>query len=517
MSRARLRSRTAGLIAVTLCAGALLTWTLITGAGQGQPNVATGENGARAIQQAESLSRAFRAAAAQVRPTVVKVTTTTKPPSTTDRPFRSDDPFGDIPFPFRDFFGDDFPGFRRFGIPNVPRAGLGSGVIIDASGVVLTNNHVVADADEVSVQLGDGRQFDVKEIKTDERTDLAVLILDTKETLPAARLGDSDRLEIGDWVLAIGNPFELEQTVSAGIISGKGRSLGSARPDRVERTRARFLQTDAAINPGNSGGPLVNLNGEVVGINTAIFSRTGGYQGIGFAIPSNLARWVTPQLIQQGEVARAYLGVTIEEIDAQKARELNLPLGAGVTVRKVGERSPAEKAGLEEEDVILAFDGREIGTTADLQEFVERSPAGSRHELRIQRDGKARTLEVLLEKMPTDFELAMSRSEREGVLASSEFYHNRQLGLVAIDLSDEMAERLGYEGVSGVLIMHVERGQIAAQAGLREGMLITRVGDRPVKSVAEFGAAMEKESLQRGITLEVQSQRGTQTVTLQSS
>jgi serine protease Do len=516
MSRVRTRNRTAGLIVVSLAAGSLLTWTLITGVGQGQPNVAPGDNGARAIQQAESLSRAFRAAAAQVRPTVVKVTTTTKPPSTTEGRFRSGDPFGDVPFPFRDFFGDDLPGFRWYGIPNVPRAGLGSGVIIDPSGIVLTNNHVIAEADEVKVQLGDGREFDVKEIKTDTRTDLAVLILDTKETLPAARLGDSDRLEIGDWVLAIGNPFELEQTVSAGIISGKGRSLGSAA-DRVSRTRARFLQTDAAINPGNSGGPLVNLNGEVVGINTAIFSRTGGYQGIGFAIPSNLARWVTPQLIERGEVARAYLGVTIEDLDAQAAEELNLPLGAGVKVRTVGEGSPAEQAGLKKEDVILTFDDHKIGTTADLQELVERSPAGSQHELRIQRDGKPLTLQVLLKEMPTDFERAMTESERGGLLGSSEFYQNRQLGLVAIDLSDEMADRLGYKGLSGALIVHVDGGRIAAQAGLREGMLITRVGDRPVKNAAEFGAAMEKESLERGVRLEIRTQSGTQTVMLQSS
>jgi serine protease Do len=516
MTQGKTRNRTVRLIVVSLAAGSLLTWTLITGVGRGQPSAPPGENGARAIQQAESLSRAFRAAAAQVRPTVVKVTTTTKPPSTRDGRFRSDDPFGDVPFPFRDFFGDDLPGFPWHGVPDAPREGLGSGVIIDPSGIVLTNNHVIADADEVKVQLGDGREFDVKQIKTDKRTDLAVLILDTAETLPAARLGDSDRVEIGDWVLAIGNPFELEQTVSAGIISGKGRSLGSGM-DRIARTRARFLQTDAAINPGNSGGPLVNLNGEVVGINTAIFSRTGGYQGIGFAIPSNVANWVTPQLIQRGEVARAYLGVTIEDLDAQTAKELELPLGTGVKVRFVGEESPAEEAGLKKDDVILAFDAHRIGSTAELQELVERSPAGSRHQLRIQRDGKPQTLGILLKSMPGDFERAMTESEPGDRRGTAEAYQNRQLGLVVVDLSEEAADRLGYEAGSGVLIVHVEGGRIAAQAGLGQGMLITRVGDQPVKSVAEFGAAMEKQSLARGITLQVRTRRGTQTVTLQSS
>jgi serine protease Do len=517
MSAAKSRGRTAGLIVATLAAASLLSWTLISGVGQGQPSPASTANGAQAIERAESLSRAFRAAAAQVRPTVVKITTTNKPRSSTDPRNRSDDPFGGVPSPFRDFFGDDLPGFRWFEIPNVPRQGLGSGVIIDPSGVVLTNNHVIAGADEVTVQLGDGTVVEVEETKTDERTDLAVLILDTDQTLPAARLGDSDRLEIGDWVLAIGNPFELEQTVSAGIISGKGRVLGSGGPNRVERTRARFLQTDAAINPGNSGGPLVNLKGEVVGINTAIFSRTGGYQGIGFAIPSNLARWVTPQLIKQGEVARAYLGVIIKDIDAEKGKELNLAPGSGVTVELVGEGSPAEAAGLKLEDVILTFDGSKISTAADLQELVERSAAGSRHELRIRRDGKTQTVQVVLKQMRPDFERAMMDSEEEARLSAAGFHQNRQLGLVVAELSDEIAKQLGFEGVSGVLIWQVDRERIAAQAGLRRGMVITRVGDRAVSSAAEFAEAIEKESLARGITLELRTSRGTQTVTLQSS
>jgi len=500
-----------------LVVGSLLTWALIARVGQGQPNVAPDENGGRAIEQAENLSRAFRAAAARVRPTVVKVTTTTKPSSATNRRFRSEDPFEDIPSPFRDLFGDELPGFGWRGIPDTPREGLGSGVIIDPSGIVLTNNHVVADADEIRVQLGDGRVVDVKEIKTDKRTDLAVLILDAKESLPAARLGDSDRVEIGDWVLAIGNPFELEQTVSAGIISGKGRSLGSDGRTGVAQTRATFLQTDAAINPGNSGGPLVNLNGEVVGINTAIYSRTGGYQGIGFAIPSNLAKWVAPQLVKHGEVARAYLGIQFQAIDAEAARQLNLPIGTGVRVRVVGKGSPADKAGVKKEDVILTFDGKKIGTAADLQELVERSPAGSRHELGIQRDGKTQILQVVLAQMRPDFERVMNQAEVEDRRQAGGLYQNRQLGLVVADLSDVLADELGYEGASGVVIVDVDGNRIAAQAGLRRGMLITRVGDRPVTTVAEFAQAMEKESLARGITLEVRTGRGTQTVTLQSS
>ena len=516
MSAAKSRGRTAGLILLTLAAGSILSWTLITRMGQGQPNAESTANGERAIGQAESLSRAFRAAAAQVRPTVVKITTTSKPVSSLQRRGRPDDPLG-APFPFGDLFGDDVPGFRWFEVPSAPRAGLGSGVIIDPSGVVLTNNHVVAGADEVTVQLGDGSEFEVKEVRTDKRTDLAVLILDADRSLPAARLGDSDRLETGDWVLAIGNPFGLEQTVSAGIISGKGRSLASPGLNRVERTRARFLQTDAAINPGNSGGPLVNLRGEVVGINTAIFSETGAYQGVGFAIPSNLAKWVAPQLIKQGEVARAYLGVIIENIDAQKGKELNLAPGSGVTVKLVGEGSPAEQAGLKEGDVILSFDGRKIASAGDLQQSVERSAASSRHQLRIQRDGKTQALQVVLQQMRPDFEQAMTKPDLAPPLARAGVHQDRQLGLIVSDLTDELAKEAGYEKGSGVVIEQVGGDGIAAQAGLRRGMLITRVGTQAVKSVAEFAEAMKSESLARGVTLELRAGRSTRTVTLQRS
>ena len=507
MSKARFRTSTAWLIVVTLAAGLLLSWTLAIGNGQGEENSAPSAGDTQAIEQAKSLSRAFRSAAKQVLPTVVKVRTTTKPRQS-GRGSRSENPFKGTPF--EDFFGDDLPGSPWYGMPNVPRPGLGSGVIVDSSGIVLTNNHVVKDADEVKVQLGDGREFDVTEIKTDERTDLAVLRIDTDETLPAARLGDSDQLEIGDWVLAIGHPFELEQTVSAGIISGKGRSLGAVR-------RARFLQTDAAINPGNSGGPLVNLAGEVVGISTAIASRNGGNQGVGFAIPSNLARWVVPQLIKKGEVTRAYLGVSIVEIDPELAEKLGVSLDAGVVVASVGPDSPAKEAGLQEADVIVSFDGRPIRATSDLQELVERSQADSRHELKIIRDGKPSTINALVKRMPEDFEVAMERDRYGGRMGTSEFYRHQQLGLTVIEMTDAFAAQLGYEGLAGTLIMHVDHGRIAAQAGLREGMLITRVGDKDIKSTAEFKEAIEKESLERGITLEVRSGSGTKTVKLQSS
>lgn len=507
MSKSRFRTSTAWLVVVTLTAGLLLSWTLVISNGRGAQVSEQHVGDTQAIEQAKSLSRAFRSAAKQVLPTVVKVRTTTKPRQP-DSPYRSDNPFRGTPF--EDFFGDELPGAPWQRIPNVPRPGLGSGVIIDSSGIVLTNNHVVRDADEVKVQLGDGREFEVTEIKTDERTDLALLRIRTDETLPAAQLGDSDELEIGDWVLAIGHPFELEQTVSAGIISGKGRSLGAVR-------RARFLQTDAAINPGNSGGPLVNLAGQVVGISTAIASRNGGNQGVGFAIPSNLARWVVPQLIKKGRVTRAYLGVSIVDLDPESAEKLGVPLDAGVVVAAVGPESPAKEAGIQEGDVVVSFDGRRIKVTSDLQELVERSQADSSHQLKIIRNGKTSTVNVLVKSMPEDFELAMERSRFGGRMGTSEFYRHQQLGMTVIEMTDAFAAQLGYEGLGGALIMHVDPGRIAAQAGLREGMLITRVGDTDVKSVAEFKETIEKESLERGITLQVRSGRGTKTVTLQSS
>jgi serine protease Do len=475
-----------GVVAALVAAAAL---------GAHGPAAAQEVDDATAIQHAKSLSQAFRAAAKKVLPTVVKVKTTTRP--------RNPVTPGENPFkgtPFEDLFRDT-PGvpFRH---PDVPMPGLGSGVIIDPSGIVLTNNHVIEDADEVVVQLSDGREFKATDIKTDEKTDLAVLRIAADEPLPAARLGDSDRLEIGDWVIAIGNPFELESTVSAGIISAKGRTLGSVE-------RARFLQTDAAINPGNSGGPLVNLDGQVIGINTAIASKSGGYQGVGFAIPANIAKWVTPQLIQSGTVRRAYLGVAIQQIDAELARELGVRPHEGVAVREVFEGSPAAEAGLREKDVILTYDGVPIRDASDLQQVVERSSADSTHKLVIIRDGKRMPLDVTVKGMPEDFGVA--RAESPG-----EFHRDTQLGLVVIELSRSMAEQLGFEEKTGALVIHVDRERIAYEAGIREGMLVLRVGDREITSVEDFREAMEGQSLEKGIKLTVRSRRGEQTITLRS-
>jgi serine protease Do len=452
---------------------------------------------AEAVRQAKTLARAFRSAARTILPTVVKIKTTTKPHAIYHSP--QNNPFRGTPL--EDLFGDRSP--RSEDTPQA--AGLGSGVIIDPSGIVLTNNHVIEGADEVVVQLSDGREFKAHDIKADEQSDLAVLHIEANERLPAAKLGDSDKLEIGDWVIAVGHPFELEFAVSAGIISAKGRSLAPV-------SRASFLQTDAAINPGNSGGPLVNLDGEVVGINTAIFSRTGGYQGIGFAIPINLAKWVTPQLVRTGKVERAYLGISMEALTPERASTLGLLPHQGVLVRQVlDEKTPAATAGLQAGDVITSFDGQPVTSPADLQQFVERSSLSSPYQLRVLRGGKPINLDVVLAKMPDDF------GAEESILGSKpSFYTRPELGLMVMPVTRALAEQHGFEEAVGVIVLNVEMDRPAYKAGLREGMLIRRVDGREVNGLADFQKAIERASLEKGIEIEVQGRQGSRTFTLRS-
>jgi serine protease Do len=344
--------------------------------------------------KAKTLSKAFRAAAHKVIPTVVKIKSVSNAKRVDEL---SDRTPGENPFkgtPLEDFFngGDLPPGLQLHGqIPQ--RMGVGSGVIIDPKGIILTNNHVVDGADVVQVELFDGRLLNATDIKVDEQSDLAVMRVKTTAPLPAAVFGDSDAMDIGDWVIAVGCPFELDSTVSAGIISGKSRVLSA-------ESRASFLQTDAAINPGNSGGPLVNLDGEVIGINTAIASNSGFYEGIGFAIPSNLAKWVTSQLIKNGVVQRAYLGVKIGEINGELADRLGVAPNSGVIVSKVLANSPAAAAGLQALDIILSFEGKRVVSPQQLQEVVERSPKGSKQQVEILRSGKNMKLQVDVKLLP---------------------------------------------------------------------------------------------------------------------
>ncbi|MEE8451261.1 MAG: Do family serine endopeptidase [Thermoguttaceae bacterium] len=463
-----------------------------------------------AVSHAKSLSRAFRAVAKAVQPTVVKITTSTKPQRMgSSRGMPQGNPFKGTPF--EDFFGEgDMPGFQ-FRHPPIPRRqGVGSGVIIDPKGIILTNNHVVDGADEVTIELPNGEVYKAVEIKTDEQTDLAVVMIEPDEPLPAATMGDSDQMEIGDWVLAIGNQFGLEGTVTAGIISGKERSLA---PNR----RAELLQTDAAINPGNSGGPLVNLDGHVIGISTAIASTNGGYQGVGFAIPINLAKWVTAQLIESGQVRRAYLGVEIREVDAQLATELGVRPGEGVAVERIFPDTPAAAAGFQADDIIRTFAGHSVTNPRELQEAVERSQPGTKQRVDIVRNGKPETLSVVVKPLPKDFGTARGPSLRHGRGEDTPGYTSDDLGLDVDDLTEELAEKLGYEGFAGVVITGVDVDGIAATAGISEGMLILKVGSKVVKSVADFEAAMKGESLEEGILLLIRAKDSNRFIVLQAS
>jgi serine protease Do len=484
---------------------------LVAGTAAADPAAATASRNDDPVHHATALSRAFRDAAEIATPRVVLVRSEARPRRPQGRGPRGPD--RENPFrgtPFEDMFPDGLPEGFEFNAPNggrMPRrSGVGSGVIVDASGIVLTNNHVVEGADEVTVELTDGREFKAAEIKTDPESDLAVIRLADAKDLPVAKLGDSDKLSIGDWVIAIGNPFELETTVSAGIISGKGRELGGIR-------RAQFLQTDAAINPGNSGGPLVNLEGEVIGINTAIASSSGGYQGVGFAIPVNLARWVSRQLIDKGEVERAFIGVQMGPLDAKMAAKLGIAGRKGVLVNDVVPGSPAAEAGVQELDVITGFDEQAIEGTRALQELVERSAIGRKHTLSVLRDGKPLTLDVAVKPLPPDLAARGRSGPPEADRSGRETHYAEEFGLEVADKSS-LAEQ-AYEGVEGVIVDRVDPDGLAAEAGIGPGVLIRAVGKTETRTVDEFAAAIEKESAAEGVLLKVTTPRGNAVVLLQ--
>ncbi len=474
---------------------------------QASAQVASGVNGAPQ-RHAEGLSAAFRQASEIATPPVVRITSHAKAKPRRagggqTLPFRD----GENPFkgtPFEDLFKDQ-PGFRFEDPRSSPREGTGSGVVIDRSGVILTNNHVVDGADDVIVHFQDGQQAKAVKVRRDTRTDLALVWVDPSKlsgTLPAATLGDSDQLQVGDWVLAVGTPFGLEATVSAGIISAKGRNLG-----KVKNTS--FLQTDAAINPGNSGGPLVNLSGEVIGINTAIFTETGTFAGIGFAVPSNTAKWVVAELMKGDTVRRAFLGVGIAEIDARLAEQTGVKPHQGVLVTEVRPDSPAKKAGLQDGDVILDFAGQRVGTPNELQRIVERSTIGRRHELHVLRDGKPLTVSIDLEALPENLAAASERDDEATDNADSgKSSASSELGIEVTELTAQAAKRYGYDARSGVLISRVDPDSVAQREGLRAGMLVTRVGNQKVTSVEEFEQAAKGVSLKKGVLLQVRTPNG---------
>jgi serine protease Do len=391
-----------------------------------------------------------------------------------------------------DSFFEDF--FREFFDPYGPRRGgaednLGSGVIVSPDGYIITNYHVVADAEEVRVTLYDRRSFKAALVGADPKTDLAVLRIKARG-LPTIAWGDSDQLRVGQLVLAVGNPFSLGHTVTMGIVSATGRAnVGIADYED-------FIQTDAAINPGNSGGPLVNIRGELVGINTAIFSRTGGYQGVGFAVPSNMARQIMKQLIEHGRVVRGWLGVSIQELTPQLAQKFGLRGPSGALVSDVVPGGPAQRAGLQRGDVIVALAGREVREPSALKLMVARLAPGSRVELEFMRQGRARRVEVQVGQYPEGPEQASRALHRPRTQGTRPFS-----GLAVAELSREVARQLGLKDAQGVLITQVAPASPAARAGLRRGDVIEEMESQRVRTLGDFDRLSRRLSGERTVLL----------------
>jgi serine protease Do len=407
---------------------------------------------------------------------------------------------GQMPQELRKFF-EDFHNLPRQ-MPESPRQhGFGSGFIIDPQGVIVTNHHVVAGADEVVVELRDGRKFVSKDIKSDAKTDLAIIRVETKEPLPCLTFGDSSAMEIGDRVLAVGAPFGLTGTVTSGIVSAKGRSLHMNMYED-------FLQTDAAINPGNSGGPLVNLNGEVIGVNSAIKSRSGGSQGIGLAIASNMVRNVTQQLLKDGTVHRGYLGVQIKDLNAEVAVRLGLDKQKGVLVAKVFEGSPAAKAGLKNGDVLTTLAGKPVENGRDLQSIVAALPLNRTVSVTVLRDGERKELNVTVAEQPSAFGVA-DEEQRQGPETEKQADELDKLGVEIADLTAETAKQFGYStSTKGVVVTAVQPDSPAADAGLQRGMLLVKVDKKRVKDVKAVQEAIAAATLDKGVLLQVRGADG---------
>ncbi|MCL7488154.1 MAG: DegQ family serine endoprotease [Desulfobulbaceae bacterium] len=411
-----------------------------------------------------------------------------------------------------DFFNDPFferffgPQFRHPREEQQPREfkqrGAGSGFIISKEGHILTNNHVVGEADTITVRLDDEREFKAEVIGTDPQSDVALIKIEDKnlDNLPYLPLGDSDKLEVGEWVIAIGSPFELNQTVTVGVVSAKGRSrIGISDYEN-------FIQTDAAINPGNSGGPLLNIHGEVIGMNTAIFSRSGGYMGIGFAIPINMAKAIQDQLLKHGKVTRGWLGVVIQDVTEDLAKSFNLESSKGVLISEVADDSPAKEAGILQGDVITRLNGTELKDVTTLRNKVALILPGTEVAVEVIRDGKKKELTVTIGEQPEDF--GQARFPGDDSL--------KKMGLTLQDLTEDLAKQFNYEMGQGVLIADVDPDTPAAMAGMKPGQLIEEVNKKRVHNLKELKQALQENGNGDQILLRVRSGEYSQYVVLQA-
>jgi len=468
-------------VTVGIVIGVLLTvnldWTP-KGFASKAPVIGSQEPLSPELAQMQNFSKAFVAVSKEVLPVVVSIST-----SKVIKQSPREDLFPPL---FREFFKD----FQLPEPESQPLQGLGSGVIVSKDGYILTNNHVVKNADDIKITLYDKRRFEAKLVGADPLTDVAVVKIEGHD-LPVARLGNSDEVEIGEWVLAVGNPLYLYSTVTAGIVSAKGRAIGILQSQQEEESEEssqgsyaieNFIQTDAAINPGNSGGALVNLKAEVIGINTAIATQTGGYMGYGFAIPINLAKKIMADLIEKGYVTRAWLGIAMRNVDDLVAQRYGMDHPTGVIIEKVMEDSPAEKAGLKPLDIILKIDGKEMNSSNEVQNAIALRKPGEIVTLSILRDGKPMKIQVKLGQRETGKTKTAETSTEEGI---------PKLGLSVKTLTPELkAQYEEYEDAEGVLVTAVEPNSAGYEAGIRKGDLITQIEDIPITSVSDYKKAI---------------------------
>ena len=434
--------------------------------------------------------RSFADLAAKVRPAVVNISTTSivTVPGSPYHQFFGQDQGGGLDNFFRNFFGQ---------MPDrqLKQQSLGSGFIINKDGDILTNNHVVDNSEEIKVKLSDGREFKAKVIGRDTKTDLALIkISSTFGNLPVLALGDSEQMRVGDWVMAVGNPFGLEHTVTQGIISATGRVIGSGPYDD-------FLQTDAPINPGNSGGPLVNLKGEVIGINTAI-TATG--QGIGFSIPSALAKSIATQLKEKGKVVRGWIGVSIQSMTPELAQSFGLNEAKGALVAEVYKGGPAEKGGMKTGDIIVSFDGKNVKSSNDLPRLVAETQVGKSVDVVVVREKKEVHLSIKVEQLT------------EAKIAAQSSAPVQSLGMKVDNITPQLRQQFGSGEKSGVIVVSVDQGSLADEAGIQKGDVIKQVNRKTVRNLADFNEAMSQRSADQLLLLLIKRGKQAFYVTLES-